>query len=82
MSYSSDCSNITYAGPYSGEFYTKEQHGKLPPSGNAWELWNPSGPGTLGFIDPRNGVKDIQRDWMVKVCLIPFTLPSSLMLIF
>ena len=51
-------------------------------SPEVWELFNPTGPGTLGFIDPRNGVKDIKRDWMVKVCLIPCALPSSLLLIF
>ena len=71
-----------YTGPYSGDFYTKEQYEELPLSGNAWELYNPSGPGTLGFIDPRNGVQDIQRDWMVKVCLIPCVLRSSLTLLY
>ena len=38
-----------FFGPYSGGFYTKEQYERLPKSGNAWEIFNPTGPETLGF---------------------------------
>ena len=33
----------------SGDFYTKEQYERLPRSSNAWEIFNPTGPGTLDF---------------------------------
>ena len=53
----------------------------LATPGNAWAIFN-FDRSVHGYIDNQNGLKDIQRDWMVKVCLIPCALPSSLMLIF
>ena len=50
-------------GPYTGEFTKKKQ---LPESGNAWEIFNPDGPGILGYVDPGPNPDQVKH-WMAKV---------------
>ena len=53
-------------GPYTGKFYPADVHKKMPDSGNAWRIFNPSNGRTAGFIDP-GVVEDANKHWMAKV---------------